>query len=152
MARKTTFKFEGVDPSTGKKFKIHLDGWIPDSLLTVVKEQINIVLLGENLIPEQKPDKGFLDIDSLTIKQKIELVILQHFHHGWFNTNDVIDQYRIKFNETLKKTTAATNLQRLFRTEEVLERRGNRSQHEYRLLVEKVQDRLDKIADTIFIE
>ena len=152
MARKTSFKFEGVDPSTGKKFKIHLDGWIPDSLLTVVKEQVNAVLLGENSIPETRSEKGFLDIDSLTIKQKIELVILQHFHHGWFNTNDVIEQYHHKFNETLKNSTAATNLQRLFTTQEILERRGNRSQHEYRLLVEKVQDRLDKIADTIFIE
>ena len=152
MARKTNFKFEGIDPSTGKKYKIHLDGWIPDSLLTVVKEQINAVLLGENSIPEVKSDKGFLDVDSLTIKQKIELVILQHFHHGWFNTNDIIEQYEIKFNEKLKNTTAATNLQRLFITEEILERRGNRSQHEYRLLVDKVQDRLDKIANTIFIE
>ena len=152
MARKTSFKFEGTNPTTGKKFKIVLDGWIPDSLIAAVKEEIHKVLAGEAIELETTSTDHFVDMDSLTIKHKIEIIILQNFRHGWFNTKDLMDQYQLRYNEHLKKTTAATNLQRLFKDENVLERKGNRSQHEYRLLTEKVQNRLENLSKSVFID
>ena len=150
--RKTSFKFEGVNPSTGKKFKISLDGFVPDSVIDAVKEEINKILTGEISREEDVAIENFVEMDSLTIKHKIEIIILQNFRHGWFNTNDLIEQYNRRYNEVLKKTTSATNLQRLFRQEKILERKGNRSQHEYRLLVEKVESRLENLSKAIFID
>ena len=40
MDRKTEFKFEGIDPLTNKRFKILLEGWVPDDLIGLVQEQI----------------------------------------------------------------------------------------------------------------
>lgn len=150
--RKTSFKFEGTNPSTGKKFKIALDGFVPESVIQAVKDEIDKILSGELIKDDVPTIENFVEMDSLTIKHKIEIIILQNFRHGWFNTNDLIEQYNQRYNEVLKKTTAATNLQRLFRQEEILERKGNRAQHEYRLLVEKVESRLENLSKAIFIE
>ncbi|MHA1839194.1 MAG: hypothetical protein ACTSVM_05075 [Candidatus Ranarchaeia archaeon] len=152
MVRKTSFKFEGTNPSTGKKFKIILDGWIPDSLISAVKEEIENVLMGESVDSSEVFNEKFVDMDSLTIKHKIEIIILQNFRHGWFNTKDLIEQYEMRFHEKLKKTTAATNLQRLFKDEEILERKGSRSRYEYRIVIEKAQSKMKKLSKAIFMD
>ena len=147
MSRKTNFKFEGVDPKTGKTFKIVLSGWVPESLILEIQKHINRILLGE--APEEteyKNDIPIVDFDGLTIKRKVEIIVLRHFRHGWFTSHDVQEHYKQVFGEELKPSTVSMCLQRLYAQDEILERRGSRAQRSYRLKVEKVRHKIAELA------
>jgi hypothetical protein len=153
LARETSFKFEGTDPVTGKKFKIHLEGWIPDALLTNVRDAINKIVTGEPIErPSEEQHPEFIDPDSLTIKRKIEILILRNLKRGWFTSTDVQEQYQDLFDENIKPSTASMVLQRLHKRDTILERKGNRNQHQYRLVIDKVKDKIDKITNLTFLK
>ena len=144
MDRKTEFKFEGVDPLTNKRFKILLEGWIPDDLITIVQEQITRIISGETIKLVRASNPQFVDTDSWTIKDKVKHLIFKQLKHGWFNSSDMIDQYAVLFNEEVKPSTATMVLQRLTKYEGILERRGTRSQHSYRLLIDHTREEVKK--------
>jgi len=144
MPHKTEFKFEGVDPVTKKKFKITLDGWIPTELLNSVQEQINRIVMGRQTKLTEHLESQFIDVDSWTIKDKIKHLIFKQFKHGWFNSRDLIDQYKVLFNEKIKPSTASMVLRRLTKDDNTLERRGSKAQHMYRLISENVTEDIQK--------
>lgn len=147
MSRKTNFKFEGVDPKTGKPFKVVLSGWVPESLILEIQKHINRILLGEDYEPTSNDfDIPILDTDSLTIKRKVEIIVLRHFRHGWFTSHDVQEHYMQVFREKLKPSTVSMCLQRLYKHDDILERRGSRAQRSYRLKVEKVKHKIAELA------
>ena len=131
MDRKTEFKFEGVDPLTNKRFKILLEGWVPDDLITIVQEQITRIISGETIKLARASNPQFVDTDSWTIKDKVKHLIFKQLKHGWFNSSD-------------KPSTATMVLQRLTKYEGILERRGTRSQHSYRLLIDHAREEVKK--------
>ncbi|MHA1506451.1 MAG: hypothetical protein ACTSR0_04600 [Candidatus Asgardarchaeia archaeon] len=146
MARKTNFKFEGVDIETGKRFRVSLDGWVPEDLLESIKECINRIILGseEGSILENK--NWVVDSDELTIKKKIEILILKNFRRGWFTSRDVKEQYVMMYNEDVSISTISMCLRRMY-DNRILDRRGSRAQRMYRLNVEKVRDEIERIKD-----
>jgi hypothetical protein len=144
MDRKTEFKFEGTDPLTNKRFKILLEGWVPDDLISLVQEQITRIISGDTTKLVKAANSQFVDTDSWTIKDKVKHLIFKQLKHGWFNSNDMIEQYAALFNEKIKPSTATMVLQRLTKYEGILERRGTRSQHSYRLLIEQARAEVKK--------
>ena len=56
----------------------------------------------------------------------------------------MIEQYRILFNEKTKPSTASMVLRRLTKDENILERRGSKAQHMYRLISENVTEDIQK--------
>ena len=74
VAKKIDFKFEGVDPETGKAFKVVLSGWVPEDLIYEVQKHISRILVGSsnNEPPEDEPDFNFIDIESLPIIKRVE--------------------------------------------------------------------------------
>lgn len=151
MAKKTNFKFEGTDPATGKPFKIVLSGWVPEDLLEAIKKHINRVLTGEidndYEYNNTENTEAILDIDSLPIKKKVEILVLRNFHRGWFTSKDVQEQYRAVFNEEIKPSTVSMCLQRLYSQDGILERRGSRAQRTYRVINEKVKRKLKNMQN-----
>ena len=147
LARKTNFKFEGIDPETGKPFKITISGWIPEELLETIKKYINKILSTSDESYQESIDaEQLFDIDSLPIKKKVEILIIRNFHRGWFTSKDVQEQYKIVFNEEIKASTVSMCLQRLYSQDGILERRGSRAQRAYRLISEKVKNKIEEYA------
>lgn len=74
------------------------------------------------------------NIVTLTSMQKIIEVIRIKANNVWFTSKDVLALYLEKYHESIKQSTISTYLSRLY-VNGYLERKGNRSCWQYRLLV-----------------
>ncbi len=72
------------------------------------------------------------DIDRMTQKEKL-LLLLRHNHAGeWVRSQDIQEEYEILFGERIKLSSLSTYLARFYEAG-ILQRRGSRAQWEYRL-------------------
>lgn len=69
---------------------------------------------------------------SLTINERLELFLRYEYPRVWFSSQDVQKHYEKIYGE-IKQSTVSTYLSRMFR-KNLLERRGNRTQREYRYI------------------
>ncbi|WP_342305886.1 hypothetical protein [Methanolobus sp. ZRKC5] len=72
---------------------------------------------------------------SLTISERLELFLRYEYPRVWFSSQDVQQHYE-KIYGTIKQSTVSTYLSRMFR-KTLLERRGNRTQREYRYIADE---------------
>ena len=72
---------------------------------------------------------------SLTISERLELFLRYEYPRVWFSSQDVQQHYERVYG-TIKQSTVSTYLSRMFR-KALLERRGNRTQREYRYIADE---------------
>jgi hypothetical protein len=73
-----------------------------------------------------------LNDSSLTISERLELFLKYEYPRVWFSSHDVQQHYE-RIYGPIKQSTVSTYLSRMFR-KNTLERRGNRTQREYRYI------------------
>ncbi|MGQ9722562.1 MAG: hypothetical protein ACUVXA_14715 [Candidatus Jordarchaeum sp.] len=148
MSRKKT-KIEISDPETDRKITVTLEGKIsPHFVASVVEDIYRKLESGFEVSADSPVSVPYVDLDSLSMREKVELVLLKFFRHGWFTSNDVQEQYTILFKAELPLSTISTYLSRIYEegSQSILERTGTRKQYRYRLLAEKVKDRIESIS------
>lgn len=74
---------------------------------------------------------------SLTISERLELFLRYEYPRVWFSSQDVQQHYERVYG-TIKQSTVSTYLSRMFR-KALLERRGNRTQREYRYIADEAE-------------
>lgn len=84
-----------------------------------------------NTISETDIDYQALMDEELTIKERLEMFLKYEYPKVWFTSQDVREAYERVF-DPIKLSTVSTYLSRMYR-DGTLERRGNRSQREYRV-------------------
>lgn len=85
--------------------------------------------------PEVKEKQGleeYIELDSLSKKQKIELLLIKNFRNGSFTSRDVQEMYLQTYKEDIAINTISTYLGRLY-NETILYRSGSRAERKYRL-------------------
>lgn len=90
-----------------------------------------------NQLITSSPDSIHFDLDliaseELTIKERLELFLRYEYPKVWFTSLEVKKAYEGVF-ESINLSTVSTYLSRMYR-EDILERRGNRSQRQYRII------------------
>ena len=73
-----------------------------------------------------------LNDSSLTISERLELFLKYEYPRIWFSSQDVQQHYERVYGP-IKQSTVSTYLSRMFR-KSILERRGNRTQREYKYI------------------
>jgi hypothetical protein len=123
-----------LENESGGKVTLSFDAsFAPEDMLKIIKK-----LQNETPTSEEKPKtippttlKIDKDFDSLTIREKLEMVVNQ-IKYGWFTSDHIRELYQYHFHEEIKPSTVSTYLARMFK-ENSLERRGSRARREYRL-------------------
>lgn len=123
----------------GRKIKLSFDGsFSPEDISKIIGK-----FQGEGPVSEDMPHldnqlsiKSHPDYDSLTIREKLELIVKQ-IKHGWFTSEHIRELYHYNFHEEVKPSTVSTYLARMF-AEDILERRGSRARREYRLAEKQI--------------
>ncbi|WP_292484860.1 hypothetical protein [Methanohalobium sp.] len=69
---------------------------------------------------------------TLTINERLELFLKYEYPRVWFSSQDIQEQYE-KIYGKIKLSTVSTYLSRMYR-KNLLERRGNRTQREYKYI------------------
>lgn len=72
--------------------------------------------------------------NKLTISERLELFLKYEYPHVWFSSLDIQKHYE-KIYGSIKLSTVSTYLSRMF-NKNLLERRGNRTQREYKYISE----------------
>lgn len=73
--------------------------------------------------------------NSRTLRDRLEIFIREEFPDSWFSSNELRDRYET-VSDDIKLSTVSTYLSRMY-YDGVLERRGNRTQRQYRLVTEE---------------
>ncbi len=74
---------------------------------------------------------------SLTISERLELFLKYEYPRVWFSSQDVQQHYERVYGD-IKQSTVSTYLSRMYR-KNLLERRGNRTQREYRYIGDETE-------------
>ena len=74
---------------------------------------------------------------SLTINERLELFLRYEYPRVWFSSQDIQQQYE-RIYGPIKQSTVSTYLSRMFQ-KKLLDRRGNRTQREYRYIADEVE-------------
>ncbi|MBN2110820.1 MAG: hypothetical protein JW705_07030 [Methanosarcinaceae archaeon] len=74
---------------------------------------------------------------SLTINERLELFLKYEYPRIWFSSQDIQQQYE-RIYGPIKQSTVSTYLSRMFR-KQLLDRRGNRTQREYRYIADELE-------------
>ncbi|WMW24335.1 hypothetical protein RE474_09555 [Methanolobus sediminis] len=82
---------------------------------------------------------------SLTINERLELFLKYEYPRIWFSSQDIQKQYERIYGE-IKQSTVSTYLSRMFR-KNILARRGNRTQREYRYIADELESESDLRID-----
>jgi hypothetical protein len=78
-----------------------------------------------------------LNDTSLTINERLELFLKYEYPRVWFSSQDVQQHYE-RIYGAIKQSTVSTYLSRMYR-KTLLERRGNRTQREYRYIADELE-------------
>nr|MDO8080672.1 hypothetical protein [Candidatus Freyarchaeota archaeon] len=154
---KRKYKFEISDSETDRKLTLTLEGDIPSHLAASMIEELSKKFSSPEVGPEISGDRPatppYIDLETLSMKEKLEIVLLKCFKHGWFTSNDVQEQYINLFKEEVPLSTMSTYLARIYdeSKDSMLERTGTRKQYRYRLRTEKVKDRLEAISQLDYL-
>ncbi|MHC1585540.1 MAG: hypothetical protein ACXQS7_04705 [Candidatus Syntropharchaeia archaeon] len=118
-----------ITDNKGTKTVAEVEGKMGYSILekavNLMQEMIFLSFESSSPIP-----KG-MNSETLTIKERIEGLLKYEAPKGWFTSMDVKRQYEERFG-SIKLSTVSTYLSKMYE-EGILERRGNRSQREYRI-------------------
>lgn len=87
--------------------------------------------------------------DNRTLRDRLEIFVREEFPESWFSSNELKDRYEAASDE-IKLSTVSTYLSRMY-YDGVLERRGNRTQRQYRLVTEEFTSEV-KYPGTTFKE
>lgn len=87
--------------------------------------------------------------DNRTLRDRLEIFVREEFPESWFSSNELKDRYEAASDE-IKLSTVSTYLSRMY-YDGVLERRGNRTQRQYRLVTEEFTSEV-KYPGTVFKE
>ncbi len=153
LSKKKT-KIEISDPETDRKVTVTLEGKMSPHFVASMIEDIYRKLNSETKVSsERSVSVPYIDLDSLSMKEKVEIVLLKYFKHGWFTSNDVQEQYTNLFKEELPLSTISTYLARIYEDgkQSILERTGTRKQYRYRLRTEKVKDRIEALSQLDYL-
>lgn len=154
---KRKYKFEISDSETDRKLTLTLEGDIPSnlaaSLIEVLSKKFSSLEGELETSGEKIVASPYVDLENLTMKEKVEIVLLKCFKHGWFTSNDVQEQYINLFKEEVPLSTLSTYLARIYdeSKDSMLERTGNRKQYRYRLRIEKVKDKLETLSQLDYL-
>lgn len=156
---KRKYKFEISDSETNRKLTLTLEGDIPSHLAASLIEALSKKF--SSPIVESEPSESedrlvnppYVDLENLSMREKVELVLLRCFKHGWFTSNDVQEQYINLFKEEVPLSSISTYLSRIYDEgkDSMLERSGNRKQYRYRLRVEKVRERIEAVSQLDYL-
>ena len=128
-----------LENEKGGKVTVSFDGsFTPESIMEILGKFQDNSSDPENQskTPNHTPDNSKDDLDSKSIREKLELIVNQ-IKYGWFTSDHVKELYQNQFHEEIKPSTVSTYLARLF-NENSLERRGSRAKHEYQLVEKQV--------------
>lgn len=98
-------------------------------------------------IPEVKEKQeldDYIELDSLSKKQRIELLLIKNFRNGSFTSRDVQEIYHQSYKEDIAINTISTYLGRLY-NEAILHRSGSRAERKYRLKTAIAKKRLSSL-------
>ncbi len=127
------YKIEIVDPERNVKATLTIEGDVSPQLAASLIEELSEKLSkGEAVEPSSEEVEGFPDPESLSMMDKVELVLLKYFQYGWFTSGDVHQQFTKVFGET-SLSVISTYLARLYQGGGILERKGTKKQYYYRL-------------------
>ncbi|MEM3526164.1 MAG: hypothetical protein QXV37_02010 [Candidatus Jordarchaeaceae archaeon] len=148
---KRKYKFEISDSERDRKLTLTLEGDIPPHLAASLVEELSKRFSSSGERSEASDElitSPYTDSETLSMKERVELVLLKCFRHGWFTSNDVQEQYFNLFKEDVPLSTISTYLARLYDEPggSILERTGNRKQYRYRLRIERVRDKLEALS------
>lgn len=130
------YKIEIVDAERNVKATLTIEGDVSPQLAASLVEELSErlsrgeVAEGAGIEAPEVVD-SFPDPEGLSMKDKVELVLLKYFQYGWFTSGDVHEQFTRVFGET-SLSVVSTYLARL-RGEGFLERKGTKKQYYYRL-------------------
>ncbi len=117
----------------------------------IVRERVIDFLTAAGVFSEgsdQMPEVPFpKSEDSRTLRDRLEIFIREEFPDSWFSSNELRDRYET-VSDDIKLSTVSTYLSRMF-YDGVLERRGNRTQRQYRLVTEELTSEV-KYPGTVF--
>jgi hypothetical protein len=82
---------------------------------------------------------------SLTINERLELFLKYEYPRIWFSSQDIQKQYERIYGE-IKQSTVSTYLSRMFR-KNILARRGNRTQREYKYVADELEPESEMSID-----
>lgn len=132
------FKVVIVDESTSEESSLQVKGTAEEMV-----EKFRVFLetstgyVFHPLVEETESQVDERDFESLSVYQKMQVIIYASFKHGKFSSLDVAEIYQSTFNEELPKSTASTYLARIWNDDKGhLERYGSRSGYTYRLKTE----------------
>lgn len=155
---KRKYKFEISDSETNRKLTLTLEGDIPSNLAASLIEELSKkfsspIVESEPSEFEDRLNPPYVDLETLSMREKVELVLLRCFKHGWFTSNDVQEQYINLFKEEVPLSSISTYLSRIYdeSKDSMLERSGNRKQYRYRLRMEKVRDKVEAISQLDYL-
>lgn len=137
-------KLEFLNQEVGSRVTLIIEGGLPQNVIEPLQTFLLSTIKQPVMESTEELQSNFtsLDIESLTKKQKIELVIIKYFRNGSFNSKDIEEMYRSAYNENINLSTIATNLVRLV-DEGVLLRTGPRLDRKYRLYTNVAKKKLN---------
>ena len=119
----------------GGKISLKLEGKAAttERFLQVVNSLKPLLNKESEQITSKENEKLSIDsLENLSIKERMKRLIRSTLKHGWFNSKDVLELYQHYMDDSIALSTISTYLARLVK-EEILERRGSRSNLEYRM-------------------
>lgn|GEM_PF-1791093 len=126
------YKIEIVDTERNRKAVLTLEGDVSPQLAASLVEELSEKLSEGKVLEGGSELELYPDPDNLSMKDKVELILLKYFQYGWFTSNDVYEQFTRVFGDT-SLSVISTYLARLYSGEGCLERRGTKKQYYYRV-------------------
>ncbi|MFX0068243.1 MAG: hypothetical protein ACFFA1_04145 [Promethearchaeota archaeon] len=118
-----------------EKITVTIEGNPSKEIRDLSAQVQNYIFKAVGPIPEVKEKQDledYIELDSLSKKQRIELLLIKNFRNGSFTSRDVREIYQQTYKEDIAINTISTYLGRLY-NEAILYRSGSRAERKYRL-------------------
>jgi hypothetical protein len=143
LPRTSAIRIEVVDPETGGKVTVTVEGAVPRVLSESIGKYIsNLLSSGQpSLKAKAEIEKGAsLGEHASSTYERVRSLLLKNFRYGSFTSRDVQDEFGRASGEKLRASTVSTYLLRLSdETNGILERRHGVGGYEYRLRSENIK-------------
>jgi hypothetical protein len=144
LPRSSAIRIEVVDPETGGKVTVTVEGAVPRVLSESIGKYISNLLssgqpsLKANVEIEKGASPG--EHGASSTYERVRSLLLKNFRYGSFTSRDVQDEFERASGEKLRASTVSTYLLRLSdETNGILERRHGVGGYEYRLRSENIK-------------
>lgn len=118
-----------------EKITVTIEGDPSKEIRDLSTQVQNYIFKAVGPVPEVKEKQDleeYIEMESLSKKQKIELLLIKNFRNGSFTSRDVREIYLQTYKEDVAINTISTYLGRLY-NEAILYRSGSRAERKYRL-------------------